>query len=56
MKKTLLTLLVTAACAMAGDTLSYKTTAIGTPNAAYVHGFTFTISLWPNQASPVRST
>ncbi len=43
MKKTLITLLAAAACAMAGDTLSYKTNAIGTPNAAYVHGFTFTI-------------
>lgn len=43
MKKTLITLLAAAACAVAGDTLSYKTNAIGTPNAAYVHGFTFTI-------------
>lgn len=43
MKKTLIALFAAAACAMASDTLSYKTTSIGTPDAAYVHGFTFTI-------------
>lgn len=39
---------------MAADTLSYKTTSIGTPDAAYVHGFTFSIKA--DTISPANET
>lgn len=54
MKKTLMMLLAAATCAMAADTLSYKTTSIGTPDAAYVHGFTFSIKA--DTISPANET
>ena len=53
MKKTLM-ILLSAACATASATLSYKTTSIGTPDAAYVHGFTFSIKA--ETISPANET